>query len=64
MDDKKLKIKEYVLVRMKDGLEGAIVHICEPGVAYYLDYGSGTDDDPWDCKFIFHDEIDEVIEST
>jgi len=53
-------VNQYDGVRLKDGRDGCIVEVLKPGIAYYLDVGAGTPEDPWDGFDIRHEDIAEV----
>jgi hypothetical protein len=56
-----MSINELTRVRLKNGRDGTIVHVLKAGVAYLLDIGDGTPENPWDNIEIAHADIAEVI---
>ena len=54
-----MEIKEFNVVKLKDGRTATIVDILEQGIAYMADVGDSPKD--WETISIKHSDIEEVI---
>lgn len=54
-----MEIREFDLILLRDGREGAVVDVTAPGIVYEVDVGDSPAN--WETITVYQDQIEKVL---